>query len=87
MWEFLQSTPALLVINLTGLVVLAVFAFYLVQKFRGGIGEDQPNAHQLLSNFRELHHEGDIGEREYRKIKTVLGEKIQDELRDAGDGD
>ena len=47
--------------------------------FRGRADQDQLTAHDLLTNFREMHHEGDINDAEFRTIKTVLGERIQAE--------
>ena len=85
MWEFLGSTSAQLVINLTALAVLIAIAYFVVQRFRDGTGEDQQSSHELLLKFRDLHHEGDIGEKEYRNIKTVLGDRVPDELSDNGE--
>ena len=85
MEEFLSSTPAQLVIWLTGLAILTAIGFFLVQKYRDRIDEDQPGTNDLLTKFGELHDEGDIDEKEYRKIKLVLGSKLQQELNDDGE--
>lgn len=59
---------------LIGLVVVGVL---VVQRFRGGAaGTGRPDG-DLLTNFEEMHREGDINEAEYRTIKSVLGERIQ----------
>ena len=47
--------------------------------------KDQLDANQLLTNFRDLHDEGDISEGEFRNIRTVLGDKLSRELNDEGD--
>lgn len=86
MYEFLSSTPAQLIIWLTALAVLTVIGVFVVQKFRGQTGKDQLDANQLLTNFRDLHDEGDISEKEFRNIRTVLGDKLQQQLSDDGDG-
>ena len=52
----------------------------MVGRFRGRAGEVQQSANDLLTNFRELHHRGDIADTEFRNIKTVLGVKLQQEL-------
>ena len=42
-------------------------------------------ANQLLAKFREMHQRGHLDQAEYRTIKRVLAEKIQDELKDGGE--
>jgi hypothetical protein len=37
---------------------------------------------ELLSKFKEMRHEGDISEAEYRTIKAVLGEQLQRNVKD-----
>jgi hypothetical protein len=34
----------------------------------------------LLTGFRDLHDQGRLSPAEFRRIKSVLGEKLQDEL-------
>ena len=85
MVEFLQSTPAQLVIGLTALAVLTVTGAFIVQKFRDRNDNDRLDANQLLTNFRDLHDEGDISETEFRNIRTVLGDQLSQELSDEGD--
>ncbi|MCC7086877.1 MAG: hypothetical protein IT427_17905 [Pirellulales bacterium] len=63
--------------------VIAVGAF-VVSKFRGREDDEQPGASELLSNFRELHEEGELSDQEFRKIKTLLAEKLEQELSDSG---
>ena len=82
MKEFLLTTPAQMVLWGTALLMLIAIAWYVVGRFREGIDDNQPNASQLLTNFRELHQQGDIDDAEFRTIKTVLGAKLQKELND-----
>ena len=63
------------------LLVLMAVGWYVVRSFRDRISDDQLSANQLLTNFRELHQQGDISDAEFRTIKTVLGEKLQQELK------
>jgi hypothetical protein len=64
---------------LTGLIVLA---WIVVQRFRGGaVGEGHTES-DLLTKFKEMRHEGDISETEYRTIKAVLGEQLQRDVKD-----
>ena len=85
MEEFLDSTPVQLVIVLTALAILTVIGAFVVKKFRDRNDDDRPTANDLLTNFRDLHDEGDISEKEYRNIKTVLGDKLHQELSDNGE--
>ena len=63
---------------LTGLVVIAV-AF--VRRFRDqGAGDRQVDS-DLLTKFQEMRQEGDISDAEYRTIKSVLGAKLQREVK------
>ena len=80
MKQFLLSTPAQLVIWLTVLAVLIAIGGFVVGRLRGRSDEERQTANVLLSNFRELHDQGDIDAAEFRNIKTVLGVKLQREL-------
>lgn len=83
MKDFLLTTPAQLVIWTTVLLILMTVAWYVVGKFRDNADDDRLTANELLTNFEELHHQGDIDELEYRTIKTALGAKLQKELEDS----
>ena len=80
MKHFLMSTPAQLMIWLSVLAILVVIGGYMVGRFRGRADDVQQSANDLLTNFREMHHRGDIADTEFRNIKTVLGVKLQQEL-------
>ena len=87
MKQFLLSTPAQLVIWLTVLAVLVAIGGYIVGRLRDHSDDERLSANELLSNFREMHDQGDIGSSEFRNIKTVLGVKLQQELNvSAGQG-
>jgi uncharacterized membrane protein len=85
MLDILFTTQAQAVMMLAALAILSTIGYYIVRRFRDQSGDDQMTANDLLTNFRELHDQGDISEKEYRTIKTVLGERLQDELKDTGD--
>jgi hypothetical protein len=34
----------------------------------------------LLSDFRHLHDQGDLSQAEFQRIKSLLGEKLQNDL-------
>ncbi|MCU0736104.1 MAG: hypothetical protein MUF20_11390 [Methylotetracoccus sp.] len=80
MAEFLRSTPAQVVIWTAVLAAISVVAVYLVLAFRGLQRDDGKSASDLLTEFRDLHDSGGLSQAEFKKIKSVLGEKLQDEL-------
>ena len=87
MKQFLLSTPAQLVIWLAALAILVAIGGFVVGRLRGRSDDERQTANELLSNFRELHDQGDIDAAEFRNIKTVLGVKLQQELNvSAGEG-
>jgi uncharacterized membrane protein len=67
------------------LALLTASAIYLLGRFRGNADEEQPTASGLLTNFRELHERGGLSDEEYRTIKTLLSERLQEELKDTSD--
>ena len=67
------------------LALLIALAVYLLGRFRGRAEDDQPGASELLSKFREVHTRGGLSDEEFRTIKTLLAQKLQDELKDTGD--
>lgn len=81
MFKFLQSTPAQAVLWITALLVLCAIGAYVVIRFRGRSSANRMSSSELLTGFRELRDEGDISGMEFRKIKSVLGQKLQNELK------
>ena len=86
MQEILTTTTARAVLWVAVLMVVMAVGYYLVRRYRDRSDDDRQTASDLLTNFREMHHEGDISETEFRTIKTVLGEKLHEELKEP-DGD
>lgn len=82
MQEFLTTPAAKAVLWVAVLLVLMAVGYFLVRRYRDRSDDDRQTASDLLTNFREMHHEGDISEREFRTIKTVLGPKLQTEMDD-----
>ena len=62
------------------IAVLTGLGALVVSRFRGLAEDDQPSASQILSNFRELHEQGKLNDQEFRNIKTLLKDKLQQEL-------
>jgi len=67
---------------LIGLVVVGVL---VVQIFRGGAAGNGPSANELLANFQEMRSRGDIDDADFRKIRSVLGADLHQELKDDKD--
>lgn len=82
MKDFLLSTPAQAVIWTTVLLILMAMSAYVLGRFRDRSDDSRQTANELLTNFQELHQQGDIEEAEYRTIKTVLGARLREELKD-----
>lgn len=81
--KFLTTPVAQTVIWVTVLVIALCVAAWVVLKFRDlATGNAAPSS-DLLSNFREMHQQGELEDTEYRTIKTMLGGKLKDELKDA----
>jgi hypothetical protein len=88
MWELLaelSGREALVRIALlfTAIAALAGLGALVVSKFRGSTKDEERPASQMLSNFRDLHEQGELSETEFRNIKTLLSDKIQEELKDS----
>jgi hypothetical protein len=67
------------------MAALAALGAWIVSKFRGGADDDQPPASELLSNFRDLFDQGKLSDAEFRNIKTLLKERLQQELSGSGE--
>ena len=88
MWELLAELSgrealveaALLFAAITALAGLGAL---VVSKFRGSTKDEERPASQMLSNFRDLAEQGELSETEFRNIKTLLSDKIQEELKDS----
>ena len=85
MQEFLTTTTAKAVLWVAILMVIMAVGYYLVRSFRDRSDDDRQTASDLLTNFREMRHEGDISEMEFRTIKTVLGQKLHEDLEDTAE--
>ena len=65
----------------TGIAVAA----YIIGKVRTKSAQQEPTTHQLLTKFRESHSRGELTDAEFRTIKTTLGPRLQQELKDNGE--
>ena len=84
MWDLIgNSAVHSAVIRATILLVVSIVGFYIVQRFRD-VADDTETTSDLLSKFREMEHQGDLSETEFRTIKTVLAARMQSEIKDDG---
>ena len=67
------------------ILVLLALAILFLRRWRGGAADDQQDASELLTKFRELHVRGGLSDDEYRTIKTKLATRIDTELNDTED--
>ena len=66
------------------IAVLTGLGALVVARFRGGAEDDQVHASELLTKFRELHARGQLTDQEFRNIKSLLADQLQQELNDSG---
>jgi uncharacterized membrane protein len=67
------------------LAILIAVGAYLAKKTRPTSDNQHPEASELLSNFREMHSEGQLSDEEYRTIKTALANRLKQELNNNGE--
>ncbi len=63
---------------LAGLVLVAVV---VVRRFRDQSNDDGEGMRDMVTILRELKHEGDISDAEYRRLNAVLGSKLRQQPR------
>lgn len=82
MLEFLQTDEAQVVLWTLGGVALCVVGVYVVKRFRDRKGDDQPQASELLTKFREIHSQGGLSDEEFRTIKAQLAARLEREINE-----
>jgi hypothetical protein len=80
MMEFLRSTSAQAVLWTTVLVIFAAVGVYVALWVRDRQHRENSSPSELLSDFRQLHDQGDLSQAEFQRIKSLLGEKLQNDL-------
>ncbi|HEV7226374.1 MAG TPA: hypothetical protein VGN42_26945 [Pirellulales bacterium] len=85
MSELLQRTEARLVILAAAVAALVAVGIYVVAKVRRSFTESGPDARELITNFRELHSQGELSDEEYRTIKAMLAARVQQQLKGRSD--
>ena len=67
-----------------GAIVIALAA-YVIGKIRAEPAQNEPEASDLISKFRDLHSRGELSDAEFRTIKTTLAGRLEEELKDNGE--
>ena len=78
----LATQLVLLIASTAALVAVGV---YVVGRVRAGLREDAVGSSDLITNFRELHAQGELSDEEYRTIKAMLSARLQEEIKDSGE--
>ncbi|HWB01288.1 MAG TPA: SHOCT domain-containing protein [Pirellulales bacterium] len=79
--EFLNTPAARVVSSLTAVSVLCAIGYYVIGKLRARLRESGPTPSDFMTNFRELHAQGELSDEEFRTIKAKLAAGIQDQLK------
>jgi uncharacterized membrane protein len=85
MGQLSADTLSQLLIGMTILLALVIAGVLVVQRFRGGAADRGGSTSELLSNFQEMRQRGDISDVDYRKIKSVLGDQLQGDVKNGKD--
>ncbi len=80
MAEFLQSPAAHAIILFAVLAALIAVGIYVILRVRQSMRETGPTASELISNFREMHAQGKLDDEEFREIKSMLSQRLKQEL-------
>jgi hypothetical protein len=81
MLNLIQGTETRLVVLTAAVAILIAVGIYVVAKVRRSFMESGPPASDLITNFRELHSQGELSDEEYRNIKAMLAARLQSQLK------
>lgn len=82
--QWLGNPLAGLVFWTAVLVLLVVAAACLIGKLRRSRDNPSASASELISDFREIHDRGGLSDAEFRTIKSMLAEQLQEQTRGNG---
>jgi len=85
MVDFLFTPTGQAILMTLVLAILILVSVMVLGKLRNFTDEDRVDTSEMMTNLEELREQGDISEAEFRKLKSVLSEKLQRELNDNGD--
>lgn len=81
MLEILEQPAAQVIIGVAGLAIMIVIGAYVIGLARGGLQGRDTSPSDLLSNFREMHSQGELADEEFRTIKGMLGAQLRNEVK------
>ena len=85
MAEFLTSPVANVVFLVALTAILVAGGIYVIGRVRETIRSKDPPSSHLMTNFRDLHSQGELSDEEYRTIKSMLVERLQTEIKDSSE--
>ena len=59
-------------LSVLGLMIVSLFAYFILSRLRDLSSDDHSLTTDLMKNFEEMRREGDIDEKEFRNIKSLL---------------
>ena len=77
-----DNTAAQLILSVAIVAIAVTLGVYVIGRVRKSSRESTPTASDHLTNFRELHSQGELSDEEFRTIKSMLAERMQRELTD-----
>lgn len=80
--DFLASPLAQIVFLLALTAALVAVGVYVISKVRAGLRREEPDASAWLTEFRDLHAEGQLSDREFDTIKAMLAKQLRSEIND-----
>ena len=80
MAEFLGTPGANLVYLLAVVATLIAVGLYVIGRVRAAVRKTEPTASEWMTNFQELHSQGELSDEEYRTIKAMLAKRLQREI-------
>ena len=78
---FFSTTAGQLTVGLFLLAMLVTVGLLVVRKLRDQTVGSRQTANDLLTNFQELNQQGEFSDAEFRKIKAVLGNQLQRDIK------
>lgn len=69
----------------TVLLGLVVVATLIVQRLRRNSADSGNTASELMTDFRDMRDRGDLTDADYKKVKSILGTRLQPRTQDGKD--
>ncbi len=81
---FANSIVAAMVWSMIATMFL-VIAIVILRSFQGRTGNDLPESSNSLTNFKEMHAQGELSDEEYRTIKTAVSGRVRNEINSSNE--